>query len=151
MSNWRMLYWSARRRVLRIRDHQHPEHWDYLPRRGPGAADLRRDSLWPRAHVGGRRRLRRRASGHPDLGCHQPAVGLRASQPHGGVADRATRNELHQPELLYLRQYLRRATDPYHVLAAIFGAIAIVGLLWGLLALVWGARHPGGGPRHAAA
>ncbi|MFI5278203.1 MAG: hypothetical protein ACHQ1E_13110, partial [Ktedonobacterales bacterium] len=39
----------------------------------------------------------------------------------------------------------------YHVLAAIFGAIAIVGLLWGLLALVWGARHPGGGPRHAAA
>lgn len=40
----------------------------------------------------------------------------------------------------------------YHVMAAIFGAIAIVGLLWGLAALFWGARHTGGGgPRHATA
>lgn len=40
----------------------------------------------------------------------------------------------------------------YHVLAAIFGAIAIVGVIWGLVAL-WrgGGRHAGGGPRLGAA
>ncbi|HET9109718.1 MAG TPA: hypothetical protein VFN78_02720 [Ktedonobacterales bacterium] len=38
----------------------------------------------------------------------------------------------------------------YHVMAAIFGAIALVGLLWGLAALLWGtaARRNGG---HAVA
>jgi len=29
----------------------------------------------------------------------------------------------------------------YHVMAAIFGAIALVGLLWGLAALLWGAAR----------
>lgn len=40
----------------------------------------------------------------------------------------------------------------YHVLAAIFGAIAIVGVIWGLVAL-WrgGGRHADGGPRLGAA
>lgn len=46
----------------------------------------------------------------------------------------------------------------YHVMAAIFGAIALVGIIWGLAALWWGATHhtngaggANGGPRHAAA
>lgn len=37
----------------------------------------------------------------------------------------------------------------YHVMAAIFGAIALVGLLFPLLALLW--RQMRGGPGHAAA
>lgn len=32
----------------------------------------------------------------------------------------------------------------YHVMAAIFGAIALVGLLWGLAALLWGAARRSG-------
>lgn len=46
----------------------------------------------------------------------------------------------------------------YHVMAAIFGAIALVGIIWGLAALWWGAthhtggaNHPNSGPRHSAA
>ncbi len=32
----------------------------------------------------------------------------------------------------------------YHVMAAVFGAIALVGLLWGLAALLWGAARRSG-------
>ena len=39
----------------------------------------------------------------------------------------------------------------YHVMAAIFGAIALVGVIWGLVMLWRGGRHEGGGPRLGAA
>ena len=39
----------------------------------------------------------------------------------------------------------------YHVMAAIFGAIALVGVIWGLVMLWRGGRHAGGGPRLGAA